>query len=242
MTNPTALTTAEDGDDRTARVAEAAERLLMPTLTGECAGEECGDAGTVAAFLHDLTARAAQADQPAGDLADQVYAAAQAGANETQLQDRFGVDEDQFVQLYADAVRRKVRAERAAADRTELAEILAALPAKPRPFWQAAACPAWCDLDHNDTDHPDDRWHARLADHDETLRLSKHQATEIGHGMPAALPAVDVLVKQHADHATPSITVQFAGLPALLTLTPAEARDLGHMLIDRADVADEGAR
>ncbi|KQY60329.1 hypothetical protein ASD11_12815 [Aeromicrobium sp. Root495] len=90
--------------------------------------------------------------------------------------------------------------------------------------WQAHPCPPWCELDHHDDDHPEDRVHRGAAHHVAvTLAPGAHEVQD-----------VLITVAERPVGSGTTISLQQAEAPLLLRLTPEGAAllhdALGHTL------------
>lgn len=109
----------------------------------------------------------------------------------------------------------------------------------PRPWWQAAPCPAWCEAVHRPTDHPDDRLH-----------YGPSSDSPLGEcAVPAELAPVDThgphmrrstwqgVIEQHYREIAPTVRLSFRGKKVGEPLTPGEAAHLGLLLLELARLA-----
>jgi hypothetical protein len=122
----------------------------------------------------------------------------------------------------------------ASADIAALAATVAAQE-KPRPSWQAEACPSWCVVPHRENDHPDDRYHD--SEFSRVNLTTEPPETEVIDGVTYGaddVPELSALLSQH-DEAEPRIVlIHNDRNQAYMSLAEAEDVALGILSLVRA--------
>lgn len=223
--------TSRDGQART-RTFSPDEQVRIDPLTVQAR-----------AVLPMDTRRAleALAANPELDAAWMVHAALRAGMTEVEIMELLDIDKQEFAHLYLDHVYRERGALHMVGTRPRRNE--------GRPAWLTEKCPSWCDSDHQEEDHPDDRSHMRseqfavdLSRHpkvkDQVLGLDAHGDPMYSYAPQQA--TISLYRKVGNPDAEIEVTRGVAGV--LLSLTTGEARELAAQLVLMADVAEDGDR
>jgi hypothetical protein len=108
------------------------------------------------------------------------------------------------------------------------------------PFWQTTPCPPWCMGGHEDTDHPEDRFHRPGPDIlNITLTVNDPVVHAKADGKYYRTPVeLRVDVEQHYRETEPRVLLceDYTFRPHY-DLTADEAEEIGHALIEAAKVA-----
>ncbi|MTD55728.1 DUF6907 domain-containing protein [Amycolatopsis pithecellobii] len=108
-----------------------------------------------------------------------------------------------------------------------------------KPFWLTTDCPKWCTETHQARHSGSDRAH--WSDTDATVKLTLGQAVvlDTDEGYTAYPPSLSVFLQQEYRETEPRVVVEpdFTDTGSRYDLTPAEAMQLGHALIEAAELA-----